>query len=155
MSFHLANDPAANVRLLGAFVEPMHQGLITQSYSSAASDAPRNAYGIPLHQQCAQDFSLIGLSQSPGLKWVASFDGFPMIEVRSVYLAHSFDDGGLIVVKTANRQRWVDDHGGENPRVDPEEMRTRLLETFVSRIAKGVWANGHSREVSARMVSCD
>ena len=57
------------------------------------------------------DFSLTGLSQWPGPKWVASFDGYPMFGVRSVYLAHSVEDGGLIVVKTAHRQRWDDEHG--------------------------------------------
>jgi hypothetical protein len=76
------------------------------------------------------DFSLVGLGQWPGSKWVASFDGHPMVGVRSVYLAHSVEDGRLIVAKTAPRQRWNDDHEGENPRENPEEMRARHLETF-------------------------
>jgi hypothetical protein len=78
----------------------------------------------------ALDFSLVGLSQSSGTKWVASFDGFPLFGVRSVYLAHSLRDGGLIVVKTTHRQRWHDERGPESRHAGPEEMRARALESF-------------------------
>ncbi len=75
------------------------------------------------------DFSLVGLSRCPGPKWVASFDGHPMFGVRSVYLAHSLEGGGLIVVKTAHRQRW-DEHRGGSRRLNPEEMQAHNLEMF-------------------------
>jgi len=78
------------------------------------------------------DFSLTGLSQCLGPRWVTSFEGFPSFGVRSVYLAHSVEDGGLIVVKTAHRQRWDDDHGGGNRTgsEDSDRLRTRNSELF-------------------------
>jgi hypothetical protein len=76
------------------------------------------------------DFSLVGLSQPTGARWVASFDGFPTFGVRSVYLAHSLEDGGLIVVKTAHRQRWHDERGPESRHASPEKMAARAREIF-------------------------
>jgi hypothetical protein len=62
------------------------------------------------------DFSLVGLAKWPDRKWVDFFQGQwewgVAKPVWSVLLAHSVE-GGLIVVKTAPRQRWNRDMGGE------------------------------------------
>jgi hypothetical protein len=63
------------------------------------------------------DFSLVGLAESPGRKWVEFFqgkyEGGTRRPVWSVLLAHSVKNGGLIMVKTAPRQRWDREMGGE------------------------------------------
>jgi hypothetical protein len=55
------------------------------------------------------DFPLVGLSKWPDPKWVNFFEGEHGKAVRSVLLAHSLGEDGLIVVKTAPRPRWDGD----------------------------------------------
>jgi hypothetical protein len=63
------------------------------------------------------DFSLVGLVGRPGRKWVDFFqgqwEGETAKPVWSVFLAHRVSDVELIVVKTAPRQRWDKEMGGE------------------------------------------
>jgi hypothetical protein len=63
------------------------------------------------------DFSLVGLAKPPGRKWVHFFEGERKDGIAqpawSVSLAHSVEETGLIVVKTAPRDRWDRDMGGE------------------------------------------
>jgi hypothetical protein len=63
------------------------------------------------------DFSLVGLADWPGRKWVEFFQGTwdrgLAKPVWSVLLAHSGEKSGLVVVKTAPRQRWDREMGGE------------------------------------------
>jgi hypothetical protein len=59
------------------------------------------------------DFSLVGLAKPRGPNWVIFFEGEHEKPVWSVLLAHSAGDNGLVVVKTAPRQRWDRDMAGE------------------------------------------
>lgn len=59
------------------------------------------------------DFSLLGLARWPGPKWVEFFQGTIGEAVSSVILAHLVVGGGLILVKTAPRQRWNREMGGQ------------------------------------------
>jgi hypothetical protein len=58
------------------------------------------------------DFSPLGLARWPGPKWVEFFQGTIGQAVSSVILAHFVEGGGLILVKTAPRQRWDREMGG-------------------------------------------
>jgi hypothetical protein len=58
------------------------------------------------------DFSPLGLARWPGPKWVEFFQGTIGQAVSSVVLAHFVEGGGLILVKTAPRQRWDREMGG-------------------------------------------
>jgi hypothetical protein len=61
------------------------------------------------------DFSLVGVAQWPGPRWVEFFEGQHGQPVQSVLLAHSDGENGLIVVKTAPRPRRARGEGDENP----------------------------------------
>jgi hypothetical protein len=78
------------------------------------------------------DFSLVGMSHWRGPKWAASFEGFPTSGARSVYLAHAVDEAGLIVVKSAHRQRWDAEHGGGTlaDNANSDRLRAKTVATF-------------------------
>lgn len=59
------------------------------------------------------DFSLVGLAQWRGPKWVYFFEGQQGQAAWSVLLAHSVGDDGLVIVKTAPRRWWDRSMAGE------------------------------------------
>ena len=59
------------------------------------------------------DFSLVGLAEGRGPKWVSFFEGEHGHAVWSVLLAHSVGDDELVVVKTALRRWWDRTMAGE------------------------------------------
>ncbi len=89
------------------------------------------------------DFSLVGLADWPGRKWVEFFQGKwergVAKPVWSVLLAHSVEKSGLVVVKTAPRQRWDREMGGE---VDGEMNPGRGASDFASDLLRQMTDSG-------------